>query len=112
LQDIVAEEAILVLGLKGELRELLRTMNQIQCFLNDAEQRRTEESAVNNWLAELKDSIYEADDIIDMAKIEGSKLLANYPSSTSSSSRDSIGCTKFSLFSCIPTIQRRRRIAI
>ena len=112
LQDIIAEEAILILGVKGELRELLRTMNQIQCFLNDAEQRRTEGSAVNNWLAELKDSIYEADDIIDMAKIEGSKLLANYPSSTSSSPGDSIGCTRFSVFSCIPTIQRRRRIAI
>ncbi|CAL4990517.1 unnamed protein product [Urochloa decumbens] len=111
LQDIIAEEAILILGVKGELRELLRTMNQIQCFLNDAEQRRTEEAAVNNWLAQLKDSIYEADDIIDMAKFEGSKLLANYPSSTSSS-RNSIGCIGFSLFSCIPTIQRRHRIAI
>ncbi|KAF8651414.1 hypothetical protein HU200_063412 [Digitaria exilis] len=87
-------------------------MNQIQCFLNDAEQRRTEELAVKNWLSELKDSIYEADDIIDRAKFEGSKLIPIYPSSTSSSSRDSIGCTRFSLSSCIPTIQRRRSIAI
>lgn len=112
LQDVIAEEAILILGVKGELRELLRTVNQIQCFLNDAEQRRTEESAVNNWLAELKDSIDEADDIIDRAKFEGSKLLPIYPSSTSSSSRNSIGCTRFSLSSCIPSIQRRRSIAI
>jgi hypothetical protein len=43
LQEVMAEEAILILGVKGELRELLRTMNQIQCFINDAEQRRTEE---------------------------------------------------------------------
>ncbi|OEL28680.1 putative disease resistance protein RGA1, partial [Dichanthelium oligosanthes] len=108
----VDEEEILILGVKGELRELLRTMNQIQCFLNDAEQRRTQESAVNNWLSELKDSIYEADDIIDMAKFEGNKLLANYPPSTSLLSRNSIGCTRSSLFSCIPTIQRHSGIAI
>jgi hypothetical protein len=112
LQDIILEEAILILGVKEELRELLQTVNQIQCFLNDAEQRRREESAVNNWLSELKDSMYEADDIIDMAKFEGRKLLTNYHSSTPSSSRNSTGCIRTSFFSCIPSFQRRREIAI
>ena len=51
LHDMISEEAILILGVKEELKELKRTMNQIQCFLNDAEQRRIEESAVNNWLS-------------------------------------------------------------
>ena len=58
LQDMISEEAILILGVKEELKELKRTMNQIECFLNDAEQRRIEESAVNNWLSELKDAMY------------------------------------------------------
>jgi uncharacterized secreted protein with C-terminal beta-propeller domain len=74
LQDMISEEAILLLGVREELIELKRTMNQIQCFLNDAEQRRIEEAAVNNWLSELKDAIYEADDIIDLARLEGNKL--------------------------------------
>ena len=54
LQDMISEEAILILGVKEELKEQKRTMNQIECFLNDAEQRRIGESAVNNWLFELK----------------------------------------------------------
>ncbi|VAI11218.1 unnamed protein product [Triticum turgidum subsp. durum] len=57
-------------------------MTQIQCFLNDAEERRTEESAVNNWLGELKDAMYYADDIIDLVRIEGGKLLAEHNSSS------------------------------
>ncbi|CAO1940352.1 unnamed protein product [Urochloa humidicola] len=83
-------------------------MNQIQCFLNDAEQRRTEESAVNNWLSELKDAMYEADDIIDLARSEGNKLLADYPSSSRSSA--SFKCFSFCLH--FPNIQRRHEIAV
>jgi len=40
LQDIILEEAISVLRVKEDLNELQRIMNHIQCFLNDAEQRR------------------------------------------------------------------------
>jgi hypothetical protein len=83
-------------------------MKQIQCFLHDAEQRRTEESVVNNWLGDLKDAVYEADDIIDMARLEGSKLLADRPSS----SKNIASCTGFSFLSCIPNIQRRHAIAV
>uniref|UniRef100_A0A0A9D726 Uncharacterized protein n=1 Tax=Arundo donax TaxID=35708 RepID=A0A0A9D726_ARUDO len=82
-------------------------MNQIQCFLNDAEQR-TEESSVNNWLGELKDAMYEADDIIDLARCDGSKLLADHPSL----SRNSAACTCFSFLSCLPNIRRRHEIAV
>ncbi|CAL4990552.1 unnamed protein product [Urochloa decumbens] len=108
LQDIILEEAISVLGVKGDLKELQRTMNHIQCFLNDAEKRRTEESAVNNWLGELKDAMYEADDIVDLARLEGTKLLAEH----ASSSRRSAECSRFPLFTCLPTIQRRHEIAV
>jgi len=48
LQDIVTEEAILILGVKEELIELKRRMEQIWHFLNDAEKRSIKESAVNN----------------------------------------------------------------
>ncbi|CAN6382043.1 unnamed protein product [Urochloa humidicola] len=108
LQDIILEEAISVLGVKADLKELQRTTNHIQCFLNDAEKRRTEELAVNNWLGELKDAMYEADDIVDLARLEGTKLLADH----ASSSRRSAECSKFPLFTCLPTIRRRHEIAV
>ncbi|CAM0148044.1 unnamed protein product [Urochloa decumbens] len=83
-------------------------MNQVQCFLNDAEQRRAEESAVNNWLSELKDAMYKADDIIDLARLEGNKLLVD----DGSSSRCSATCIIFQLFTCLPNIQKRHEIAV
>ncbi|KAG8090427.1 hypothetical protein GUJ93_ZPchr0011g27578 [Zizania palustris] len=79
-------------------------MIDIQCFLTDAEQRRTEELAVKNWLTKLKDAMYDADDIIDQAMFEGSKLLEIRPSLTR--------CTGSSILSCLPNIRRRRVIAV
>ncbi|KAJ1276839.1 hypothetical protein BS78_05G246600, partial [Paspalum vaginatum] len=108
LQDIFMEEAIMILGVEKDLKELQQTMNQIQCFLNDAEQKRTEESAVNNYLGELKDAMYDADDIIDLARVEGNKLLAE----GSSSSRKSSSCTRLSLYPCLPNVRKRHNIAI
>uniref|UniRef100_K3ZLJ5 AAA+ ATPase domain-containing protein n=1 Tax=Setaria italica TaxID=4555 RepID=K3ZLJ5_SETIT len=106
LQDIITEEVILILGVKEDLKQLQRAVNQIHCFL-DAEQRSTEESAVSSWLSELKDAMYEADDIFDLARLEGNKLLMDY----ASSSRTSAACTRFLLCSCLPNIQRCHEIA-
>ncbi|BAH94207.1 Os08g0258700 [Oryza sativa Japonica Group] len=86
-------------------------MSQLQYFLIDAEQRRSEESAVNIWLGELKDATYEAEDILDLASFEGNKLLSQNPL-PSSSSRNSTGCTGFSFFCCLPNIHRRHEIAV
>ncbi|CAD6337229.1 unnamed protein product [Miscanthus lutarioriparius] len=104
LQDIVTEEAILILGVKEELIELQRRMEQIRYFLNDAEQRSIKESAVTNWLGQLRDAMYEADDIIDLAKSKGSKLLQGHSSSLSSSSNT---CSALSLSSCFSRVQNQ-----
>jgi hypothetical protein len=103
LQEIIVEHAVLILGVEEELKELQGTIKQIQCFLNDAEQRRIHESAVNNWLSELRDAMYDADDIVDSARFEGSKLLRDNPSS----SRNSTAFCDISFLSCFPGIQRR-----
>ena len=76
LQEIITEEAIQILHVKQELSDLQQTMMQIQCFLKDADRRRIEDFAVSNWLGELKDAMYDADNIIDLARFKGSKLLA------------------------------------
>ncbi|WVZ49716.1 hypothetical protein U9M48_001048 [Paspalum notatum var. saurae] len=106
LQDIITDEVILLLGVEEDLKELQRTMNHIQYFLKDAEQRRAEELAVNNWLRVLKDAMYEADDIIDLARLEGNKLQESHASTSESSTK----CTRFLPFSCHLNIRRRHEI--
>uniref|UniRef100_A0ACD6AL76 Uncharacterized protein n=1 Tax=Avena sativa TaxID=4498 RepID=A0ACD6AL76_AVESA len=108
LQEMITEEAVLILEVKEDLKELQRNMTQIQCFLNDAEERRAKESAVNNWLGELRDAMCYADDIIDMARSEGSNLLAE----PTSSSRESTKCGAISFFTCIPSVPKRHKIAV
>ncbi|CAM0947781.1 unnamed protein product [Alopecurus aequalis] len=109
IQDIATEEVALILGVKQELTDLQRRMKQIQCFISDAEQRSIKESAVNNWLGELRDAMYDADNIIDLARFKGNRLLADHPSLPS---RQSTLCRGCSPFSCIANIQIRREIAI
>uniref|UniRef100_A0A0D9XV94 AAA+ ATPase domain-containing protein n=1 Tax=Leersia perrieri TaxID=77586 RepID=A0A0D9XV94_9ORYZ len=108
LQDIITEEEILILGVKEELGELQKRMKQIQCFVSDAERRGMEdsESAINNWISRLKDAMYDADDIIDLASFEGNKLSNDH----SSSPRKSNTCTGLPLLSCFSNIRVRREI--
>ncbi|PAN43474.2 hypothetical protein PAHAL_8G258100 [Panicum hallii] len=109
LQDVISEEAILILGVKEELTELQRRMEQIRHFVNDAEQRSTKESAVNNWFNQLRDAMYDADDVIDLARSKGSKLLPDHSLSLSSKSST---CTGLSLSSCFSNIQIRHEVAV
>ena len=84
LQNIITDEAILILGVEEDLREVLQRVELIQCCRYDAEKRRTKELAVNNWLGQLRDVIYDVDEILDVARCKGSKLLADDPSPSSS----------------------------
>ncbi|CAO1940369.1 unnamed protein product [Urochloa humidicola] len=110
LQDIITEEVTLILGVKEELTELHRRMVQIQLFLNDTEQRSIEESAVNNWLGQLRDAMYDADDTIDLARSKGSMLLPDhYPLPFSSKTN---GCSGFPFYYCFSTMKIRHEVAV
>uniref|UniRef100_A0A0D3HPT8 Uncharacterized protein n=1 Tax=Oryza barthii TaxID=65489 RepID=A0A0D3HPT8_9ORYZ len=106
LQEIITEEAILILGVKEELRELQERMEQIRCFVSDAENRGMDDSAIHNWISRLKDAMYDADDIIDLASFEGSKLLNGH----SSPPRKTTACSGLSLLSCFSNIQIRHEV--
>jgi hypothetical protein len=109
LQDIIQDKAVLILGVKEELNELQRRMNRIQHFLHDAERRRIEESAVNHLLGQLRDATYDADDIIDIARCKGSKLLPDYSLPLSSKSHP---CSGLSLSSCFSNLWVRHEVAV
>ncbi|XP_038970959.1 putative disease resistance protein RGA3 [Phoenix dactylifera] len=84
------EEAIKILGVSDEIKKLHRRLKRMQAVLADAENRRFDNEAIKLWLNELRDLMYDADDMIDECWIEGEKFL----SSNSSSSRytESVNC--------------------
>uniref|UniRef100_A0A0D9Z848 Uncharacterized protein n=1 Tax=Oryza glumipatula TaxID=40148 RepID=A0A0D9Z848_9ORYZ len=65
-----------------------------------------EDSAVYNWVSWLKDAMYDADDIIDLASFEGSKLSNGH----SSSPGETTACSALSPLSCFSNFLVRHKI--
>ncbi|KAI0499592.1 hypothetical protein KFK09_017798 [Dendrobium nobile] len=82
-------------------------MMRIQKFLEAAERRRLEDPYINHWVCELKDVVYDADDIIDRCRIQGALLLVNQPSSA----KKTWVCFNLSLLSsCFTNVPHRYQI--
>ncbi|RZC92206.1 hypothetical protein C5167_026837, partial [Papaver somniferum] len=65
LVSITSDGIYLVGSVKDEMLKLQGTLLGIQGVLSDAEKKQVEKDAVKIWLRELKDIIYEAEDILD-----------------------------------------------
>ncbi|MBA0702789.1 hypothetical protein Goari_026783, partial [Gossypium aridum] len=52
-------------NLKDDLDDLERTVSTIKAVLLDAEEKSATNNLVKVWLEELKDVLYDADDLID-----------------------------------------------
>ncbi|XP_039141491.1 putative disease resistance protein RGA3 [Dioscorea cayenensis subsp. rotundata] len=115
LTNVIEEKAIMVLGVKDDLQTLRRRMERIARVLKDAEKRRIQEETIKGWVDELKDLMYDADDIIDLCMIQGTGLLQDVDhhsqlaeSSATASTR--VRCN-FPLFSCVRSVPFRYEIA-
>ncbi|KAH7660097.1 P-loop containing nucleoside triphosphate hydrolase protein [Dioscorea alata] len=110
LAKVMEEKAIMVCGVKTELQKLQRRMEKIGNVLKDAEKRRIQEETVKRWVDDLKDVMYDADDIIDLCMIQGAGLLQDDHSPPKSSSCPRVRCD-FHLFSCFRGVRFRCEIA-
>ncbi|KAJ1691015.1 hypothetical protein LUZ63_015170 [Rhynchospora breviuscula] len=92
---MISDEVGMLLGIPGEIEKLGETVRDIQCVLYDAERQRNKNSAIERWLMQLKDVMYDADDLMGLCQIKAEDRRAryNHPS-----------CSKFSrginLLSC------------
>ncbi|XP_078148471.1 putative disease resistance protein RGA3 [Carex rostrata] len=96
LMEMVQDEVGMLLGIPGQIEKLSETVRDIQCVLADAERRESKSSAIERWLMQLKDVMYDADDIIDLCQIKAKDRLAGSSSHSSSNAR--CGCLLLSCF--------------
>ncbi|XP_077215792.1 putative disease resistance protein RGA3 [Tasmannia lanceolata] len=83
LMDSVIQEITLLWGVDEEVKNLSTTLSAIQAVLQDAEEQQVSSNAVKNWLRELKDVAYDADDVVDefTTEVLRSKLEGNIQTS-------------------------------
>jgi NB-ARC domain/Rx N-terminal domain len=96
LTQMVQDEVGMLLGIPGQIEKLNKTIGYIIPILYDAEKKKTNNRAIEHWLMELKDVMYDADDVIDLYEIKAKEHLADC---TSCLSPIACGCGRF--LSCI-----------
>ena len=60
----------MLLGVPGEMERLEVTLEDLVNVLGDAEMKRITDTAVDAWVRELKDVMYDADDVLDQWQME------------------------------------------
>ncbi|CAL4980140.1 unnamed protein product [Urochloa decumbens] len=73
ITDMAGEEVPMLLGVSGEITKLDDNMESIKVFLTDAEMRRITDQSVQRWARKLKDTMYDATDILDLCQLEADK---------------------------------------
>ncbi|XP_050281800.1 putative disease resistance protein RGA3 [Quercus robur] len=65
LGKLALKEIGLLWGVKDELEKLENTVSTIKAVLQDAEEQQAQSHAIKDWVAKLKDILFEADDLLD-----------------------------------------------
>ncbi|KAG2725844.1 hypothetical protein I3760_01G085100 [Carya illinoinensis] len=65
LGDLLIQEAISFAGVSKQVKQLQVELKQIQSLLKDADARQNEGESVRQWVADMRDVAYDAEDIIE-----------------------------------------------
>nr|XP_009383503.2 PREDICTED: putative disease resistance protein RGA3 [Musa acuminata subsp. malaccensis] len=95
LANFIEGEICKVLQVGDELQKLQETLERIGGFLESAERKRLTDSDIGRWVRELKDVMYDADDIIDLCIVKGERLLEGQPLASAISFSFASPCSYF-----------------
>ena len=66
LGDKLIQEATFLKGVREQVEKLRKDIKAMQCFLEEADKKQEEDVRVRNWVSEIREAVYDAEDIIDM----------------------------------------------
>ncbi|KAL6346481.1 hypothetical protein AAG906_000099 [Vitis piasezkii] len=76
--DMLIQEAIFLKGVRGKVERLKKDLGAMKCFLEEAEKKQEEDLRVRNWVSEIRDAVYDVEDIIDMFILNAESLRTDY----------------------------------
>ncbi|KAK3220689.1 hypothetical protein Dsin_014659 [Dipteronia sinensis] len=65
LTDLLVQKAEFLKGVHGQVGWLRDELQRIQCFLKDADAKQEEDQRVRNWVKDIRNAAYDAEDIVD-----------------------------------------------
>ncbi|KAF8377861.1 hypothetical protein HHK36_031248 [Tetracentron sinense] len=70
LGGLLIQEAISLHRVQGQIQWLQTELKLMQCFLRDADAKQEDDVLVKNWVAEIRDVAYYAEDVVDTFILE------------------------------------------
>ncbi|KAK2653897.1 hypothetical protein Ddye_013753 [Dipteronia dyeriana] len=72
LSDLLVQKVEFLKGVGDQVQWLRDELQWMQCFLKDADAKQEEDQRVRNWMTEIRNAAYDAEDIVDsfILKIE------------------------------------------
>ncbi|KAL6873529.1 hypothetical protein ACP4OV_013611 [Aristida adscensionis] len=77
LEEFAGQGACAALGVGDDVRSLLDTLSRVGAVVSREERRTVLAAKVDAWAAQVKDAMYDVDDVLDVCAIEGEKILAD-----------------------------------
>ncbi|CDP16902.1 unnamed protein product [Coffea canephora] len=70
--DLLIQKIAFLKDVRRQVERLRNDLVRMQCFLKDADQRQDEDARIRNWVSEIRDAAYDAEDIIEIfaSKVE------------------------------------------
>ena len=65
LGGLLIEEARFLHGVGDKVTEIQAELRMMRCFLRDADARQYEDEVIRNWVAEIREAAYDAEDTVD-----------------------------------------------
>ncbi|KAI3957593.1 hypothetical protein MKW92_027757, partial [Papaver armeniacum] len=70
LRDAVSQEIFFLLDVPDQVKDLFDELRSMQCFLKDADAKQQGDERVRNWVADIRNVAYDAEDVVDTFMLE------------------------------------------
>ncbi|KAK8630116.1 hypothetical protein V6N13_078926 [Hibiscus sabdariffa] len=64
--DLILQQAMYLTEVSGKVQGLRAELTRMRCFLRDAESRQGDSISIHNWVAEIRDIAYDAEDVLEI----------------------------------------------
>ncbi|KAJ9704318.1 hypothetical protein PVL29_002739 [Vitis rotundifolia] len=65
LGDLLIQKSRFLRKVSDHVQQMQTELRRMQCFLEDADARQEEDQKVRNWVAEIREVAYDAEDVVE-----------------------------------------------